>query len=147
MKKDPKGVLILRSPDWTRTSNLPVNSRLLCQLSYGGPSSPDWTRTSNLPVNSRLLCQLSYGGMPRCIERTYLGIRQGAGARCDTYISASRGVLRQLVPPAPTPRQRPAQGEGGRHALQADVRRRTGPGLRTGHARRARALRAAEEVG
>jgi hypothetical protein len=25
--------------------------------------SPDWTRTSNLPVNSRTLCQLSYGGM------------------------------------------------------------------------------------
>ena len=36
MKKDPKGVLFLCSPDWTRTSNLPVNSRLLCQLSYGG---------------------------------------------------------------------------------------------------------------
>ncbi|MER6925685.1 asparagine synthase-related protein, partial [Streptomyces spiralis] len=30
------------------------------------------------PVNSRLLCQLSYGGMPRCIERAYLGIGQGA---------------------------------------------------------------------
>ncbi|CAK7284776.1 hypothetical protein SGPA1_30649 [Streptomyces misionensis JCM 4497] len=28
------------SPDWTRTSNLPVNSRLLCQLSYGGPKLP-----------------------------------------------------------------------------------------------------------
>ena len=31
-----------------------------------GPSarcSPDWTRTNNLPVNSRLLCQLSYRGM------------------------------------------------------------------------------------
>jgi hypothetical protein len=25
-------------------------------------SSPIWTRTKNLPVNSRLLCQLSYGG-------------------------------------------------------------------------------------
>jgi hypothetical protein len=30
------------SRDWTRTSNLPVNSRLLCQLSYAGSfcSSP-----------------------------------------------------------------------------------------------------------
>jgi hypothetical protein len=27
-----------------------------------GRSSPIWTRTKNLPVNSRLLCQLSYGG-------------------------------------------------------------------------------------
>jgi hypothetical protein len=26
-------------------------------------SSPDWTRTNNLPVNSRLLCQLSYRGL------------------------------------------------------------------------------------
>ena len=33
-----------------------------CQgLRRGG--SPDWTRTNNLPVNSRLLCQLSYRGM------------------------------------------------------------------------------------
>ncbi|MDX6363332.1 MAG: hypothetical protein QOC85_2342, partial [Streptomyces sp.] len=63
MKKDPIGVLFRCSPDWTRTSNLPVNSRLLCQLSYRRSSSPDWTRTSNLPVNSRLLCQLSYRGL------------------------------------------------------------------------------------
>src|SRR3954447_18415504 len=122
-----------RSPDWTRTSNLPVNSRLLCQLSYGGPSSPDWTRTSNLPVNSRLLCQLSYGGMPRCIERAYLGIRQGAAARCDTYISASRGVLRQSVLPRADAAPETTQRKGGRHALPAHVRRRTRPGLRAGH--------------
>ncbi len=25
--------------------------------------SPDWTRTSNPSINSRMLCQLSYGGM------------------------------------------------------------------------------------
>ena len=123
----------------------------LCQLSYGGSSSPDWTRTSNLPVNSRLLCQLSYRGLPRCIERTYLGIRQGACARCDTYISASRGVLRQSVRPGRSRcprvgRQHRQQGKGGRHALPAHVRRRTGPRLRARHAGRARALRAAEEV-
>ena len=29
-----------------------------------GEGSPVWTRTKNLPVNSRLLCQLSYGGPP-----------------------------------------------------------------------------------
>ena len=28
------------SRDWTRTNNLPVNSRLLCQLSYAGPPPP-----------------------------------------------------------------------------------------------------------
>ena len=27
--------------------------------------SPDWTRTSNPSINSRMLCQLSYGGMKR----------------------------------------------------------------------------------
>ena len=26
----------VRSPDWTRTNNPPVNSRMLCQLSYRG---------------------------------------------------------------------------------------------------------------
>ena len=26
-------------------------------------SSPNWTRTSNPSINSRMLCQLSYGGM------------------------------------------------------------------------------------
>ncbi len=26
------------SSDWTRTSNPAINSRMLCQLSYGGPS-------------------------------------------------------------------------------------------------------------
>src|SRR5829696_9834728 len=33
------------SRDWTRTSNLPVNSRLLCQLSYAGrcPTGPSET--------------------------------------------------------------------------------------------------------
>ena len=35
---DTTGVrgLVVGSPDWTRTNNLPVNSRLLCQLSYRG---------------------------------------------------------------------------------------------------------------
>src|SRR3954453_16304084 len=33
--------LVRSSPDWTRTNNLPVNSRLLCQLSYRGSSGPD----------------------------------------------------------------------------------------------------------
>lgn len=29
--------------------------------------SPGWTRTNNLPINSRLLCQLSYRGMLRLL--------------------------------------------------------------------------------
>ena len=31
-------ILIYGSSDWTRTSNPAINSRMLCQLSYGGPS-------------------------------------------------------------------------------------------------------------
>ena len=46
------------SPDWTRTNNLPVNSRLLCQLSYRGscsarlrisPTPCDGTRVQDIP--------------------------------------------------------------------------------------------------
>jgi hypothetical protein len=33
-------------------------------LTWANASSRDWTRTNNLPVNSRLLCQLSYAGPP-----------------------------------------------------------------------------------
>ena len=29
------------SSDWTRTSNPSINSRMLCRLSYGGPSRPE----------------------------------------------------------------------------------------------------------
>jgi formylglycine-generating enzyme required for sulfatase activity len=36
-------------------------------------SSPVWTRTKNLPVNSRLLCQLSYGGMQHQSSRVIRG--------------------------------------------------------------------------
>ncbi len=31
-----EGSCFMRSPDWTRTSNPSINSRMLCQLSYGG---------------------------------------------------------------------------------------------------------------
>ena len=39
------GPLVCGSPGWTRTNNLPVNSRLLCQLSYRGmviSAGPRW---------------------------------------------------------------------------------------------------------
>src|SRR4029079_11549746 len=35
------------------------------RLSKGVGSSPGWTRTNNPPVNSRMLCQLSYRGRQR----------------------------------------------------------------------------------
>ena len=36
---------------------------LLLQVLRGFAGSPDWTRTNNPAINSRMLCQLSYGGM------------------------------------------------------------------------------------
>ena len=37
-------------------------------------SSPTWTRTKNLPVNSRLLCQLSYRGSQVAVARISLAL-------------------------------------------------------------------------
>src|SRR5262245_32130746 len=36
--RNPHGFDSLNSPGWTRTNNPPVNSRMLCQLSYRGPA-------------------------------------------------------------------------------------------------------------
>lgn len=79
-------------------------------------SSPNWTRTNNLPINSRLLCQLSYGGSSFRFGPRFPGL---LGARCGTYISALGGVVRQsLSPAAPAdplpgvPRARPARHPG-----------------------------------
>jgi hypothetical protein len=48
------------SPGWTRTNNPPVNSRMLCQLSYRGPAakrrsqSSVWTRVPQSRANVTL---------------------------------------------------------------------------------------------
>ena len=49
--------------------------------SYTCAGSPGWTRTNNLPINSRLLCQLSYRGMswafqPAALRNHSKGSRQ-----------------------------------------------------------------------
>ena len=36
------------SPEWTRTTNPAINSRMLCQLSYGGPAAW-WRRGTTIP--------------------------------------------------------------------------------------------------
>ena len=36
------------SPEWTRTTNPAINSRMLCQLSYGGPVTR-WRRGTTIP--------------------------------------------------------------------------------------------------
>lgn len=50
--------------------------------------SPDWTRTNNRPINSRMLCQLSYRGLPGtrwlCREpRHDSSLRAGVKAKPD----------------------------------------------------------------
>src|SRR3954454_4730347 len=40
--------LRLCSPEWTRTTNPAINSRMLCQLSYGGPVAR-WRRGVRIP--------------------------------------------------------------------------------------------------
>ena len=59
------------SPIWTRTKNLPVNSRLLCQLSYGG---------SRL---TRQKCQARATGtrVHDAVVARHTGYRHGASAR------------------------------------------------------------------
>ncbi len=42
------------SPIWTRTKNLPVNSRLLCQLSYGG-SRPHRVRATGTRLHDAIV--------------------------------------------------------------------------------------------
>jgi hypothetical protein len=37
-------------------------STMRCPHGHKGRNSPGWTRTNNPPVNSRMLCQLSYRG-------------------------------------------------------------------------------------
>src|SRR5215203_1362758 len=36
------------SPEWTRTTNPTINSRMLCQLSYGGPAAR-WRQDVTIP--------------------------------------------------------------------------------------------------
>ena len=50
-----------------------------------GKGSPEWTRTTNPAINSRMLCQLSYGGpvARRRREAQYLIGSMRAGGRVD----------------------------------------------------------------
>jgi len=54
-------------------------------------SSPIWTRTKNLPVNSRLLCQLSYGGP----FRARLELPEATGQEYMTLPQPGTGVIRR----------------------------------------------------
>ena len=48
-----------RSPTWTRTKNPPINSRMLCQLSYGGMTDEHYqvTKRALHPEGVSQLCQ------------------------------------------------------------------------------------------
>jgi hypothetical protein len=53
--------LVLRNGRKTASSE-PPRAQIRYQMSSRG-----WTRTNNPPVNSRMLCQLSYAGRPRAL--------------------------------------------------------------------------------
>src|SRR4051794_38670501 len=47
--------LLLCSPGWTRSNNPPVNSRMLCQLSYRGSNSGKVSKPGAPPLNRSAL--------------------------------------------------------------------------------------------
>src|SRR4051794_25539049 len=52
--------------------------------------SPGWTRTNNPPVNSRMLCQLSYrGSRPQTLART--GVATKSGRACERGLLRAAG--------------------------------------------------------
>lgn len=93
-RRSLEGSCFIRSPDWTRTSNPSINSRMLCQLSYGGLfcfrcwfplqrviTIPGLFRLRNLKcreVHHSLGCVVSLDGVPPATCRTQ-DIRQVAG--------------------------------------------------------------------
>lgn len=85
----PRGGKTCRSPLKTEKpgSNLYVRP---------GHSSPIWTRTRNLPINSRLLCQLSYRGL----SSVALPFRAGRGETLAYRPSGSQiALLPAMMPP------------------------------------------------
>ena len=64
-------------------------------------SSPGWTRTNNPPVNSRMLCQLSYRGLAAAIVARFsissrsAAIDSASGSRCSTGAFRSSSCSRR----------------------------------------------------
>lgn len=71
-----------RSLTWDRTRNLPINSRLLCQLSYQGMvlrvRTPGPVRTDDPPIKSRLLYQTELRRRGPLGERRWSGVTRRA---------------------------------------------------------------------
>ena len=72
----------------------PVYKALTC-----GKGSPEWTRTTNPAINSRMLCQLSYGGPaargrrgPRIPDGEYGRRRAGSQQVTGWQASSIEGV-------------------------------------------------------
>ena len=106
------------SPTWTRTKNLAVNSRSLCQLSYRG-------KASSSPPNRRYT-SLCY----RPSKSTSLA--PGQGQWC------AKGFAGRAIRPVGWGRRCAASDPGGSHRLACDRwRRRSAPG-RTCRSRTAR---------
>ena len=69
---------LLSSPGWTRTNNPPVNSRMLCQLSYRG-SAGTIVAAPHLQANSRIAVRMS---ARRCCSSRKRSSLASASWRC-----------------------------------------------------------------
>ena len=98
------------SPDWTRTSNLPVNSRTLCRLSYGGsrggprlPAAPTASKVSafrrcSFPRLARFVRGMSYGDSAEEMIMKYRAVfLAGAAAGYVLGTRAGRERYEQIV--------------------------------------------------
>src|SRR5579884_828467 len=75
-----------------------------CRLSR--QSSPGWTRTNNPPVNSRMLCQLSYRGSAAAIVA---GSFAASGEGADLVAQLGERLLELHEPLAVRPRELPLE--------------------------------------
>src|SRR6185437_9191304 len=86
-KRTPEGVLDRCSPNWTRTSNLPINSRLLCQLSYRG------LVRRTLPGGPRRNSSASLVAYPnRAATRGHVGGRSQGGSESTGRVGVGQYV-------------------------------------------------------
>lgn len=124
----------MRSRNRTRTYNLPVNSRLLCQLSYAGLSCHHYTEPAGvlLPVGLAETNTSASGGV---LGHSVSGVRlrpsddrATPGGRAADWIAAGRGSAMELSPYGRSGRE-PTAGAERSHAMRMKIAFVTGLGL------------------
>ena len=118
------------SSDWTRTSNPAINSRMLCQLSYGGPSRTRWyrARRRRYPTRSGPRAAGWGNAVRREVDHEDAVVPAGYGRGVRPRDQGGSRALRAAVEGLPPGGGQPAGAGGGR--------RRAGQGRRGGAGRR-----------